>query len=105
MVNLQGLTFKKGAKKMSKTNWLDVEGSENKDVMVIDIGYVTEESARNRTDEILALGVGRGNLISGPSTRGGRIHINIPKTKQKKILAVLGVSDKKTWFGATHSYH
>ena len=90
---------------MSKTDWMDVEVDKNKDTMIIDIGYVNEESARNRADEIFALGVGRGNLIWGPTTGEARIHISIPKTKQKKVLSLPGVSDKKTWYGATHSYH
>ena len=75
------------------------------DVMIIDIGYVTDESARNRADELFALGISKKNLVWGPSTGDPRIHICIPKSKIKKVLGALPISDKKTWFGATHSYH
>lgn len=86
-----------------KNLWMDVE-MEKKSVMVVDCGYANEEAARNRADEIFALGVGKTNLSCGPSTGGLRIHIHIPKTKVKKITAALPISAEKTWFGATHSY-
>lgn len=87
------------------TDWMDVEMDKKEDVMIIDIGYVTDESARNRADEIFALGVGKKNLIWGPSTGDPRIHMTIPKTKREKVMSSLPISNKKTWFGATHSYH
>lgn len=77
---------------------------EDPDVMIIDIGYANDESARNRADEIFALGISKKNLIWGPSTGQIRIHINIPKTKQKMLMEKLPISTKKTYFGATHSY-
>jgi len=86
-------------------DWMDVEMDKKKDVMIIDIGYVNDESARNRADEIFALGVSKKNLVWGPSTGGPRIHVAIPKTKREKVMSSLPISDKKTWFGATHSYH
>jgi len=85
-------------------DWMDVEMSEKVDVVIVDIGYVTEESARNRADELFALGIGKKNLIWGPSTVAPRIHIHIPKTKITKIMKALPIQEKKTWFGATHSY-
>lgn len=84
-------------------NWMDVE-MEKKDVVVVDLGYINDESARNRADEILALGVSSRNLIWGPSTGQPRLHIHIPKTKVLKIMKALPIQAKKTWFGATHSY-
>lgn len=93
---------------MSKVpSWMDAEPLDGSDVsvIIIDIGYVTDESARNRADEIFALGVGKKNLIWGPSTGDPRIHLHIPKTKKDKVFAALPITDKKTWFGATHSYH
>ena len=88
-------------------DWMDAEPLDgcDVDVIIVDIGYVKDEAARNRADEIFALGVGKKNLIRGPSTAGGRIHMHIPKTKKKKVFSALPISDKKTWFGATHSYH
>ena len=87
-----------------KKNWLDVEAVKDKDVVIIDCGYVTSQTARDRADAIFALGVGRSNMVWGPSTGDPRIHINIPKRKVEKVMAALPISDKKTWFGATHSY-
>ena len=84
-------------------DWMDVE-MDKKDIMIVDCGYVTEENARNRADEIFALGVGKKNLKWGPSTGDPRIHIHIPKSKTEKVLAALPISNEKTWFGATHSY-
>lgn len=89
---------------MAKVNWMDVEMDKNPDVMIIDIGYVNDEPARNRADEIFALGIGKKNLVCGPSAGKLRIHMNIPKSKQKMILAALPIQAKKSWFGATHSY-
>ena len=85
-------------------SWMDVEMSKDPDVMIIDCGYVNEESARNRADTVFALGISRRNLTWGPSTGSVRIHISIPKTKQSMVKQALPISDKKTWFGATHSY-
>ena len=90
---------------MAKTpDWMDVE-MEKADVIIIDIGYVTDQSARDRADELFALGIGKRNLISAPSTGDPRIHMHIPKSKKDKVFSALPISDKKTWFGATHSYH
>lgn len=93
-------------KKSKVPNWMDAEPLDDSevDVIIIDIGYVTDESARNRADEIFALGVGKKNLVWGQSTGDRRIHIHIPKTKRDKVFSTLPISDKKTWFGATHSY-
>jgi len=85
-------------------DWMDVEMSKKVDVVIVDIGYVNDESARNRADEIFALGIGKKNLIWGPSTGSPRIHMNIPKSKVAKIMKALPIQAKKTWFGATHSY-
>ena len=85
-------------------NWMDVEMPKKTDVVIVDIGYVTDESARNRADKIFALGVSTRNLIWGPSTGDPRIHMYIPKTKVAKIMSALPIQAKKTWFGATHSY-
>ena len=85
-------------------DWMDVEMSKKVDVVIVDIGYVNDESARNRADKIFALGIGRKNLIWGPSTGSPRIHINIPKSKVEKTMKALPIQAKKTWFGATHSY-
>jgi hypothetical protein len=74
------------------------------DIIVIDCGYVSEQGARDRADEIFALGVGKGNLNWGPSTKEPRIHILIPPKKVKRIFEALPISNKKTWYGATHSY-
>jgi len=84
-------------------DWMDVE-MDKKDIVVVDIGYVTDESARNRADEFFALGIGTKNLIWGPTTGDPRIHIHIPKSKVAKIMSALPIKTKKTWFGATHSY-
>ena len=84
-------------------NWMDVE-MDKKDIVIVDVGYVNNESARNRADKIFALGVGKKNLIWGPSTGNLRIHIYIPKTKVPKIMDALPIKSKKTWFGATHSF-
>lgn len=83
---------------------MDVEMSEKVDVVIVDIGYVAEESARNRADKLFALGIGKSNLIWGPSTSGHRIHMHIPKSKVAKIMKALPIKTKKTWFGATHSF-
>ncbi len=85
-------------------DWMDVE-MQKADVIIIDIGYATDEPARKRADEIFALGIGRKNLVWGPSTGDPRIHLHIPKIKKAKVFSALPISDKKTWFGATHSYH
>ena len=85
-------------------DWMDVEMMKDAAVMIVDIGYVTDESARNRADEVFALGIGRANLRWAPSTGDPRIHILIPKTKQSKAREMLTISDEKTWFGATHSF-
>lgn len=82
--------------------WLQVESG--KDVMIIDIGYVNDESARNRADKLFGAGIGKKNLVWGPSTGQPRIHIIIPKSKREKILNDFPIQSKKTWFGATHSY-
>ena len=84
-------------------NWMDVEIDE-KDIIIVDVGYINDESARNRADKIFALGVGKKNLIWGPSTGAPRIHIHIPKTKVPKIMKALPIKSQKTWFGATHSF-
>ena len=89
---------------MAKKNWMDVEMDKDKDVVIIDCGYVTSQTARDHADAIFALGVSRSNLVWAPSTGDPRIHINIPKTKVKKVMAELPISDKKTYFGATHNY-
>ncbi len=84
--------------------WMDVE-MHKKEIVVIDCGYLSEQGARDRADEIMALGVGKGNLASGPTAgRDPRIHIHIPPSKVKKVMEALPISNKKTWFGATHSY-
>ena len=88
-----------------KTNWMDVEMADKPNVVVVDIGYLNDETARNRAYEIFALGVGRQNLIWGPSTGQMRIHIAIPKTKFTKVMAALPIQAEKTWFGSTHRYH
>lgn len=87
-----------------KADWMTVEMDKDPKVMIVDCGYVNEPSARDRADAIFALGISRSNLIWGPSTGQPRIHINIPKTKQKAIIEALPISSKKSWFGATHSY-
>ena len=74
------------------------------DIVVVDCGYVSEQGARDRADQIFTLGVGRSNLSWGPSTKGGRIHILIPKSKVKRVMSALPISDRKTWYGATHSF-
>jgi len=84
-------------------DWMDIE-MYKKDVIIIDLGYITDEAARNRADEIIALGVGKRNLVAGPSTGSPRLHICIPSTKRKRIFEALPISDKKTWFGANYSY-
>lgn len=86
-------------------DWMDVEMKKDTSVMIVDIGYATDESARARADEIFALGVSKRNLRWGPSTGDARIYILIPKTKQAKVKERLNISDKKAWFGATHKYH
>jgi len=89
---------------MSNFDWMDVEMAKSPDVMIVDIGYVNDKEARGRADEIFALGIGKKNLIWGPSTASPRIHIHIPKSKITKIMEALPIQKKKTWFGATHSY-
>ena len=89
---------------MKEPNWMSVEMEKSPAVMIVDCGDLNEEGARDRADKIFAVGVGGSNLRWGPSTGQQRIHINIPKTKQASVLAQLPISDKKTWFGATHSY-
>ena len=88
---------------MERPNWFDVE-AEKDDSMIIDIGYVTDESARNRAEKLFAFGISKKNLVWGPSTGDMRIHIFIPKARREKVLAAFPIQDKKTWFGATHSW-
>lgn len=83
--------------------WMRVEMMEE-NIVVVDCGYVEEQESRDRADQIFALGIGKSNLAWGPSTKGGRIHILIPKSKVKRVMAALPISDKKTWYGSTHSY-
>ena len=85
-------------------NWMDAEMTEKPDVVIVDIGYVTDESARDRADKMFALGIGKKNLIWGPSTGAPRIHMHIPKSKVTKVMETLPIQAKKTWFGATHSW-
>ena len=75
-----------------------------RDLVIVDCGYVTDESARSRADRIFGLGISRRNLIWGASTMALRIHIRLPKTKIEQVMEALPISDKKTWFGATHSF-
>ena len=89
---------------MATQNWMNVEMDKDPDVMIIDCGYVTKESARNHADAIFDLGISKRNLTWGPSTSDLRVHVSIPKTKQKMVKESLPISDKKTWFGATHSW-
>ncbi|MCJ7828444.1 MAG: hypothetical protein MUP81_01730 [Dehalococcoidia bacterium] len=83
--------------------WMDVE-VRMVDIVVVDCGYLSEQSARDHADAIFALGVSRRNLVRGPSMGKPRIHVKIPKSKVAKVMAALPISDKKTWYGATHSY-
>ena len=83
--------------------WMRVE-MDKADIVVVDCGYVSEQDARDRADEIFALGVGKKNLSWGPSTREPRIHIMIPKNKTDKVLSALPILHTKSWYGATHSY-
>ncbi len=89
---------------MANKSWMDVEMDKDKDVVIIDCGYVTSQTSRDHADAIFALGVSRSNIVWGPSTGDPRIHINIPRMKVKKVMEALPISDKKTYFGATHSY-
>ena len=85
--------------------FMEVEGDKDADCMIIDIGFVTDEAARNRADQLIAAGIGRQNLIWGPSDGDPRIHLRIPATKRKKILEEFpGIKNKKTWFGANYSW-
>jgi len=77
---------------------------DKEDIVVVDCGYVSEQGARDRADQIFALGVAKRNLHWGPSTKGDRIHILIPKTKVAKIMSALPIETGKLWFGATHNY-
>lgn len=85
--------------------WMRVEMFKEKDIVVVDCGYASEQLSRDRADKIFTLGVGKKNFewgaTSGPDPR---IHILIPPTKVKKVLAALPITDRKTWFGATHSF-
>ena len=83
---------------------MDVEMDKNADVIIVDLGYLTEQAARDRADALLAAGVSKRNLIWGPSTAEQRIHINIPPRKQQKILSQFPIEKKKTWFGANYSW-
>jgi hypothetical protein len=74
------------------------------DLVIVDCGYVTDQGARARADAIFLLGISRRNLIWGASTMAPRICIRLPKTKIKQAMEALPISDKKTWFGATHSF-
>lgn len=84
--------------------WMDVENGNPNGLVVVDCGYVNDKDSRDRADRIFALGVGKSNLRWGPSTSNPRIHIIIPTKKKDKIFGALPISDKKSWFGATHSY-
>lgn len=86
-----------------RDTWMDVE-VDKADIIVVDCGYVSEQSARDRADAIFALGVSKSNLVWGPSTGVPRIHVKIPKSKVAKVMAALPISDEKTWYGATHSF-
>ena len=86
-----------------KNLWMRVEMC-NEDIVVVDCGNANEQNSRDRANEIFALGVGKKNLAWGPSTCEPRIHILIPTKKVGKVMAALPISDKKTWYGATHSY-
>ena len=87
-----------------KDLWMRVEIDKEENIAVVDCGYANEQAARDRADEIFALGVGKKNLSWGPSTKEPRIHILIPPQKVQKVFAAVAISEKKTWYGATHSY-
>ena len=98
----------KRGRKMSKKwgrgyEFMEVE-CDKADVMIIDIGYVNDEKARNRADRLFTAGISRKNLIWGPSTGQPRIHIKIPNTKRSRIRSQFPISNKKTWFGANYSW-
>lgn len=85
-------------------NWMDVEMEKTPGIVIVDMGYINDESTRNRADKILALGVSSKNLILAPSAGSPRLHFHIPKTKVAKVMDALPIQAEKTWFGATHSY-
>ena len=85
-------------------DWMDIEMDKNPDVMIIDLGYINNQSARDRADALFAFGIGKRNIIWGPTTGEPRIHINIPKQKQTAVLQKFPVIKKKTWFGANYSW-
>lgn len=89
--------------KRREDTWMRVE-MYKEDIVVVDIGYAHEKDTRCRADQICALGIGKKNFTFGPSMGRYRIHVLIPPKKVKKILEMLPISDKKTWYGATHSY-
>ena len=86
-----------------KDLWMRVE-IDKENIVVIDCGYLEEQAARDRADQIFALGIGKKNLSWGPSTKEPRIHILIPAQKVKRVLSALPIKTEKTWYGATHSY-
>lgn len=89
---------------MMAWEWMDVECENKKDVMIIDLGYLGDEKARNRADRFIESEIGKKNIILFPSPGVPRIHIKIPKTKQKMILNRFSVKKIKTYFGANYSY-
>lgn len=84
--------------------WMRVEVIKE-NIVVVDCGYVSEQKSRDQADQIFELGVGTSNLEWGVTAGNDpRIHVYIPPTKVKKVLDTLPITDKKTWFGATHSF-
>jgi hypothetical protein len=93
-----------GGDEEMKNLWMRVEMDKEKDIVVVDCGYAENKDARDRADKIFSLGVSKKHLAWGPSTGGPRIHILIPQDKVDRVLKALPIENKKSWFGATHSY-
>jgi hypothetical protein len=71
-------------------------------MVLIDLGYVNDQAARDRADRLLAAGIGKRNL----SLEGfNRLFIRIPPSKVAAILAAFPEIKKGTsYWQSTHNW-
>ena len=71
-------------------------------MVLIDIGNVNDQAARDRADKVIAAGVGKKNL----SIEGfNRIFIRIPPKKVAAILAAFPqIEQGSTYYQSTHNW-
>lgn len=69
---------------------------------IVDLGYVKHPVVRRRRDRLIALGIGKGNIMVEYI---GRVLVRIPPKKLKKILAACrGMQEDDTYSWTTHSW-